>query len=137
MIPCRPFFCAKITKGACFVFASPETIPYEFYCMSLSLEPEKRVLNGGIMFSKEDLAIMKNNTSKYIILQMNYHDVTNHSSRTGHDSVIISNYSRPNCYLLHRHSGNYPYHRQHGRYKSLKDAIDYIDCHEEWFADRP
>ena len=88
------------------------------------------------MFSKEDLEIMKNNTSKYIIFQMNHHDVTIHSSRTGHDWVIVSNYSRPNCYLLHRHSRKYPFHQQKGRFKSLKDAIDYIDRHEEWFVDR-
>lgn len=93
-------------------------------------------LNGGIMFSREDLTNMKSNTSKYIILQMNHHDVTIHSSRTGHDWTIVSNYSGPDCYILHRHFGKYPYHRQLGRFKSLKDALGYIDRHEEWFADR-
>ena len=92
-------------------------------------------LNGGNMFSREDLAIIKNNTSKYIILQMNHHDVTIHSSRSGHDWIIVSNYSGNDCFILHRHSRKYPYHRQQGHFKSLKDALGYIDRHEEWFAD--
>lgn len=89
------------------------------------------------MFSREDLDSLKSKASKYIIFQMNHNDVTIHSSRMGYDWVIVSNYSRPNCYLLHRHSGIYPYYRQQGRFKSLKDALGYIDRHEEWFADRP
>ena len=88
------------------------------------------------MFSKEDLEVFKSKTPKYIILQMNHYDVTIHSGRTEHDWVIVSNYSSPDCYILHRHFGKYPYYRQQGHYKSLKDAIDYIDRHEDWFADR-
>ena len=87
------------------------------------------------MFSKEDLEVIKSNTSKYIILQMNHYDVTIHSDRTGHDWVIVSNYSGPDCYILHRHFGKYPYCRQQRHHKSLKDAIDNIDRHEEWFVD--
>ena len=64
---------------------------------------------------------------------MNYHDATIHSSVTGHDWIIVSNYERPNCYILHRHSRKYPFHRQKGHYKSLKDALNYIDQHEDWF----
>ena len=61
--------------------------------------------------------------------------VTIHSSRTGHDWIIVSNYSGNDCFILHRHSRKYPYHRQQGHFKSLKDALGYIDRHEEWFAD--
>ena len=88
------------------------------------------------MFNKEDLTSLKSKGSKYIILHMNYHDVTIHSRRTGHDWVIMSNYSTPNCYILHRHSGRYPYHQQKGHFKSMKDAMEYIDRHEDWFIDR-
>ena len=86
------------------------------------------------MFSREDLASMKSDFSKYIILQMNHHDVTIHSPVTGHDWIIVSNYTSSDCYILHRHSSKYPYHRQQGRYKSLKDALNYIDSHEKWFT---
>ena len=85
------------------------------------------------MFTREDLASMKSNYLKCIILQLNHHDVTLHSPVTGHDWIIVSNYKGPDCYILHRHSGKYPYHRQQGRFKSLKDALGYIDRHEEWF----
>ena len=88
------------------------------------------------MFNKEDLISLKSKGSKYIILHMNYHDVTIQSRRTGHDWVIMSNYSNPNCYILHRHSGKYPYHQQKGHYRSMKDAMEYIDRHEDWFVDR-
>ena len=83
------------------------------------------------MFNDLDMNLLKQ--SSYIILQMNYHDATIHSSVTGHDWIIVSSYERPNCYILHRHSRKYPYHRQKGHYKSLKDALDYIDQHEDWF----
>lgn len=77
------------------------------------------------------MTIIKNNKSMYIIFQINHHDVTIYSSRTGHDWVIVSNYSGPDCYILHRHFVKYPCHRHQGRFKSLKDALDYIDRHED------
>lgn len=83
------------------------------------------------MFNDLDMNLLKQ--SSYVILQMNYHDATIHSSVTGHDWIIVSNYERPNCYILHRHSRKYPFHRQKGHYKSLKDALNYIDQHEDWF----
>ena len=83
------------------------------------------------MFNDLDMNLLKQ--SSYVILQMNYHDATIHSSVTGHDWIIVSNYERPNCYILHRHSRKYPFHRQKGHYKSLKDALNYIDQHEVWF----
>lgn len=83
------------------------------------------------MFNDLDMNLLKQ--SSYVILQMNYHDITIHSSVTGHDWIIVSNYERPNCYILHRHSRKYPFHRQMGHYKSLKDALNYIDQHEDWF----
>ena len=85
------------------------------------------------MFEESELDLLRQ--SPYKIIQMNHHAVTFHSSRTGHDWIIVSNYSSPACYILHRHSRKYPYHRQQGRFKSLKDALGYIDRHEEWFAE--
>lgn len=87
------------------------------------------------MFSREDVEYFKRNISGYIIYQFNYHDVTIHSTVTGHDWIIISSYSWPNCYILHRHSGRDPYHRQRGRYKSLRDAQEYIIQHDTWFCE--
>ena len=83
------------------------------------------------MFSKSDLEYLKQ--SPYDIIQLNNHDATIHSSLTGHDWIVVSNYKTQDCYILHRHSGRYPYHRQQGRYKSLKKALDYIKSHDEWF----
>ena len=83
------------------------------------------------MFSNSDITRLRQ--SPYEIIQINHHDVTLHSSRTGHDWIIVSNYETPGCYLLHRHSARYPYHRQRGTYKSLEDALGYINHHEKWF----
>lgn len=85
------------------------------------------------MFSKEDLEYLKQHDD-YTVTQENHHDVTIRSLTSGHDWIIVSNYETPDCYILHRHSGRYPYHRQQGRYKSLKDALDYIKRHDEWFV---
>ena len=41
----------------------------------------------------------------------------------------------PDCYILHRHSRRYPFHRQRGRYKDLKEALSYIANHDAWFSD--
>lgn len=85
------------------------------------------------MFSKSDLEYLKQ--SPYNIVLLNNHDVTIHSTVTGHDWIIVSSYGAADCYILHRHSGRYSYHRQEGAYKSLKDALIYIDQHENWFVD--
>ena len=84
------------------------------------------------MFSKSDLEYL--NQSPYSIVLLNNHDVTIHSTVTGHDWIIVSSYGAESCYILHRHSGRDPYHRQDGNYKSLLDALEYIDHHEEWFV---
>ena len=85
------------------------------------------------MFSEHDISHLSQ--TSYSILQINHHDVTLHSERTGHDWIIISYYNSRDCFILHRHSGRDPYHRQKGKYKSLKDALQYIDHHEKWFID--
>lgn len=82
------------------------------------------------MFSRIDIDQLKQ--SPYVMIQLNHHDATIHSSQTGHDWIIVSNYETPGCYLLHRHSARDPYHRQRGTYKSLEDALGYIDHHEKW-----
>ena len=83
------------------------------------------------MFSENDIELLRQ--SPYKVIQLNHHDVTIHSDRTGHDWSIVSNYETQDCYILHRHSARYSYHRQQGRYKSLEDALGYIDHHEKWF----
>lgn len=84
------------------------------------------------MFSKTDIEYLRQQPYKIILL--NYHDVAIHSDRTGHDWTIVSNYEGPDCYILHRHSRKVPFHRQEGRYKDLREALDYINLHEEWFV---
>lgn len=83
------------------------------------------------MFSKSDLECL--HEQPYDILQQNSHDVSIHSRTTNHEWIVVSNYEGPECYILHRHSRRYSYHRQKGTYKSLKDALEYIAGHEEWF----
>lgn len=84
------------------------------------------------MISDSDITLLLQ--SPYSILQINHHDITFHSERTGHDWIIVSHYDSSECYILHRHSRRDPYHIQKGNYKSLKDALKYIDRHEEWFT---
>ena len=84
------------------------------------------------MFDEPGIERLKN--SSYEILRLNHHDVTLHSELTGHDWIIVSYYGSSECYILHRHSRRDPYHRQKGIYRSLKDALKYIDGHEEFFA---
>ena len=83
------------------------------------------------MFDEPGIERLKN--SSYEILRLNHHDVTLHSELTGHDWIIVSYYGSSECYILHRHSRRDPYHRQKGIYRSLKDALKYIDGHEVWF----
>lgn len=84
------------------------------------------------MFSDDDLELIKG--SAYEVRQVNHHDVTLHSGLTGHDWIIVTNYASPDCYLLHRHSDAQSYHRQRGQYRSLDEALRYIDAHEEWYT---
>ena len=49
--------------------------------------------------------------------------------------IVVSNYETPDCYILHRHSRRYPFHRQQGKYKDLKEALCYIANHDSWFSD--
>lgn len=84
------------------------------------------------MFSKNDIEKLKE--SPYMVIRSNHHDVTIHSDRTGHDWILVSNYENHGCYILHRHSARYPYHRQEGSYKSLSEALEYINNHENWYT---
>ena len=83
------------------------------------------------MFDEAEMSLLRQ--SSYDILQLNHHDATIHSRVTGHEWIIVSNYQSPDCYILHRHSRKYSFHRQRGQYTSLKDALRYIDSHEKWF----
>ena len=83
------------------------------------------------MFTDSDIVRLRQ--TSYSLLQITHHDVTIHSELTGHDWIIISYYDSSDCYILHRHSRRYSYHRQKGNYKSLKDALKYIMEHEKWF----
>ena len=83
------------------------------------------------MFTDSDIVRLRQ--TSYSLLQINHHDVTIHSELTGHDWIIISYYDSSDCYILHRHSRRYSYHRQKGNHKSLKDALKYIMEHEKWF----
>ena len=82
------------------------------------------------MFDEAGMSLLRQ--SSYDILQLNHHDATIHSRDTGHDWIIVSNYQSPDCYILHRHSRKDPFHRQRGNYKSLEEAIRYINHHEKW-----
>lgn len=84
------------------------------------------------MFSKTDLEYL--HEQPYDILQQNSHDVTIHSRTTDHEWIVVSNYETPKCYILHRHSRRYAYHRQKGNYRSLNEALGYIAKHEKWFS---
>ena len=70
----------------------------------------------------------------YDILQQNNHDLMIHSRITDHEWIVVSNYESPDCYILHRHSRRYAFHRQRGSYKDLKEALCYIANHDEWFS---
>ena len=83
------------------------------------------------MFTVSDITSLRK--SPFKIIQANYHDVMFNSERTGHDWIIISYYDSSKCFILHRHSRRYPFHRQKGNYRSFKEALDYITEHEEWF----
>ena len=83
------------------------------------------------MFSKADLEYL--DELPYDIIRLNNHDATIHSRITDHEWIVVSYYDTSDCYILHRHSRRYPFHRQQGRYKDLKESLDYIVDHDEWF----
>lgn len=85
------------------------------------------------MFSRPDLDYLKQ--LPYDIIVVNNHDATIQSRITNHEWIVVSNYDSPDCYIRHRHSRRYPFHRQQGRYKDLKEALDYIEKHDSWFAE--
>ena len=82
------------------------------------------------MFSINDIEQLRQ--SPYKVVRCNFHDITLHSVSTGHDWIIVSDYGRKDCYILHRHSQRDSYHQQRGRHKSLKAAILYVERHEKW-----
>ena len=84
------------------------------------------------MFANSDIEYLKQ--SSFYIVEANHHDATIHSEVTGHDWIIVSCYDSSECYILHRHSRRYPYHRQKGTFRSLKDALEYISGHEDWYS---
>lgn len=87
------------------------------------------------MFTKSDLALLLSITEqKYQILVSNCHDITLSSMLTGHEWIIVSAYGKNSCYILHRHSRIYPFHRQQGRYPSLEAALKYIEGHDLYFS---
>lgn len=84
------------------------------------------------MFNKADVNYLKQLEAQFVIYQINFHDATIHSNMTGHDWVIVSNYSDQKCYILHRHNERDPYHRQKGTYESMRDALNHIAAHDMW-----
>lgn len=84
------------------------------------------------MFSKENLAeLIPRVGGEYNVIRANGHDIYLHSLLTGHDWIIISHYADRRCIIMHRHSDREPFHRQHGHYASIWDAIGYISQHDE------
>ena len=83
------------------------------------------------MFSKEELKLIAEIGKEYRVIRLNGHDVHLHSLSTGHDWIVMSNYADEQCIIMHRHSDRYPYHRQHGHYASVWDALVYIRQHDE------
>ncbi len=90
------------------------------------------------MFTDSDLAILKTPdvTDQFAVLIANAHDVTLHSKVTGHDWLIVSNYSDPSCRIRHRHSSKDPFHEQYGSCETLGEALESIRSHDSWFIGR-
>ncbi len=82
------------------------------------------------MFSKEELRLIAEIGKEYRVIRLNGHDVHLHSLSTGHDWIIISHYQDRRCIVMHRHCSRDPFHRQHGHYESLWDALEYIRAHD-------
>ena len=90
------------------------------------------------MFSTSDFDVFDTASFKkhYEVRTVNAHDISLHSHISGHDWMIISNYTTGGCIIMHRHSNEDPFHRQHGHYESLSDALAYIRHHDSWFFGR-
>lgn len=90
------------------------------------------------MFTASDLTALDTAGFKrrYEVRTVNAHDISLHSHISGHDWMIISNYTTSGCIIMHRHSNKDPFHRQHGHYESLQDALVYISHHDNWFFGR-
>ena len=88
------------------------------------------------MFTTSDLAAIDTASFKkqYEVRTVNAHDISLHSRSSGHDWIIISNYTTSGCIIMHRHSNKDSFHRQHGNYESLQDALAYIRHHDSWFS---
>ena len=88
------------------------------------------------MFTTSDLTILTTINFKklYDVRIVNAHDVSLHSRISGHDWIIISSYTAGSCIIMHRHSNKDSFHRQHGHYESLQDALNYISHHDSWFS---
>ena len=85
------------------------------------------------MFSSSDMNYLRQVASHFVICRLNGHDATIQSIVTGHEWIIISFYDNSSCIIFHRHSRRYPYHRQKGCFRSLREAFCYISKHETWF----
>ena len=88
------------------------------------------------MFSTSDFAVFDTASFKnhYEVRTVNAHDINLHSHISGHDWMIISNYTTGGCIIMHRHSNKDLFHRQYGNYESLHDALAYINHHDSWFS---
>ena len=86
------------------------------------------------MFRLDELAMVCALRDSYRILICNAHDVRLRSLLTGHEWIIISPYDGSSCEILHRHSGQDPFHHQQGKYDSLLSAIEYIRGHDQWYS---
>ena len=89
-----------------------------------------------IMFSKNDLNLLHNLMSDYIVLVANGHDIHLYSRMTGHEWIVLSPYDGSACEILHRHSNKYPFHHQRGQYTSIVFAFDFIRKHDAWYYNR-
>lgn len=87
------------------------------------------------MFTWQQLTALPKLVEKnYCILNANGHDITLKSQLTGHEWIIITNFSNGRCRVRHRHSCLVPFHEQRGQYDSMEGALAYIEIHDEWFA---
>ena len=102
----------------------------------MALMPSDHHIREVSMFTTSDLAVLGTDDFKkqYDVRIVNAHDISLHSHISGHDWIIISNYTTGGCIIMHRHSGIDSFHRQHGNYESLNHALAYIHHHDRWFS---
>lgn len=86
------------------------------------------------MLQRNEIDLAYSLKDGYMILICNAHDVRLRSLLTGHEWIIISPYDGSSCEILHRHSGQDPFHHQQGKYDSLLSAIEYIRGHDQWYS---